>query len=188
MTAELILYACPLGPLAEQIKRYFDTAKTRFSWNPANDYMPHCSLTGFFHDYKDAITSYIYAMDMVMYHNRKTMPSPAMTVSEFQFREDFHGLILSSDWLLQLTADFAVIAPASTRKDDLRLKRWLHLSLAYQFPEAEHHRRTALAQKLVTPEAPVSWNLCFYQRHPDNRWTCHGQWPLMHTEDLAECS
>jgi hypothetical protein len=24
----------------------------------------------------------------------------------------------------------------------------------------------------------VSWELRFYERHPDNTWTCHARWPL----------
>jgi ubiquitin-associated SH3 domain-containing protein len=188
LTVELILYVCPSGPLADQIERYFDVAKRAFSWNPANGYMPHCTLTGFFHDTEGAIPAYLSAIDRAVNYSRLTMPAPVLKVTGFFFREDFHGLTLSSDWLLGFAAEFAVIAPFATRKDKLRLKHWLHLSLAYQFPESEHQQRMELARRMVIPESPVSWHLRFYQRHPDHRWTCHAQWPLMHWEDSVKCS
>lgn len=190
MTVELILYACPSGPLARQIDQYFKTVKktTAFSWNPANDYMPHCTLTGFFHDTLDTIPAYVATIDAVMRRNRPTMPTPVMGVNGFLFREDFHGLTLSSDWLLHITADFASAAPSASREDKLRLKSWLHLSFAYQFAETEHLERMTLARQIVNISAPAAWHLCFYQRLSSNRWVCHAQWPLDSLEDSVKCS
>ena len=178
MTAELILYACPSGPLAAQLDRYFEAAKAAFSWNPANDYMPHCTLTGFFRDAEAAIPAYIAAIESAVQRNKPTLPSPVMRVTGFLFQEDFHGLTLSSNWLLRVTSEFAAAAPCVSRTDPLRLKHWLHLSLAYQFPKTEHRPRTALAHSKVATDASVRWRLCLYQRFPDRTWTRHGLWPL----------
>lgn len=187
MTAELILYACPRGELADQLEHYFDDARQQFSWNPAHDYMPHCSLTGFFHDSPDSIPRYVAAITNALAVKRPTIPFPALAVSDLLFRPDFHGLTLSSEWMPGFTASFAASAPADTRTDRLRLKHWLHLSLAYRFPASEHEPLRDLARRTVTAEAPVHWDLNFYQRHPDKSWTCHGQWSLDCFREPARC-
>jgi ubiquitin-associated SH3 domain-containing protein len=138
MTAELILYACPKGELADQIHRYFIDAKQQFSWNPAHDYMPHCSLTGFFHDTQDSIPLYVSAIENALAEKRSALTEPAIAVIDLLFRKDFHGLTLSSDWISGFMACFAAGAPTNSRIDRLRLKYWLHLSLAYRFPESEY--------------------------------------------------
>lgn len=38
--------------------------------------------------------------------------------------------------------------------------------------------KTNCRQMLINPQAAVGWDLRFYQRRADNRWTCHGCWPL----------
>ncbi|MEO0802793.1 MAG: hypothetical protein AAFY57_11025 [Cyanobacteria bacterium J06642_2] len=47
---ELILYACPVGSLVEQLDCYFQKSLQLCGHNTAHLYMPHCTLTGFFHD------------------------------------------------------------------------------------------------------------------------------------------
>ena len=185
--AELILYACPSGELAGQIARYFAAAKEGFSWNPAHNYMPHCSLTGFFHDAPPAISEYVAVMKGLLAGREACTRMPVLRVKEMVLRKDFHGLSLSSDWLLRLVADFAAAAPAATRTDALRLKHWLHLSLAYRFPEAEHESLAELARRTVNAQAPVTWTLYLYQRHRDHRWSQHGQWPLDRIEEKVAC-
>ncbi|MDG2026150.1 MAG: hypothetical protein P8J50_03515 [Acidimicrobiales bacterium] len=45
--AELILYATPTGPLAEELDRLFAQFAERAP-TTAQTYPPHCTLTGFF--------------------------------------------------------------------------------------------------------------------------------------------
>ena len=60
----------------------------------------------------------------------------------------------------------------------MRRKTWLHLSLAYEFPAAEHDALLQLASRCVKVEAPATWSIRFYERSADKVWITHGDWPL----------
>ena len=173
-----IVYACPLGELAEQIERYYAASLAACGANAAHSYMAHCSLTGFFHDDHDTVHTYVDALDAAVRRARPTQPQPALTISELMLDPEFHGLLLSSPWLQTLIADFAHTAHSPTRRDALRLKDWLHLSLAYAFPPHQHAALAALTRDLVDISAPVNWDLRFYERHAHSAWTCHARWQL----------
>jgi hypothetical protein len=173
-----IVYACPLGELAEQIERYYAASLAACGANAAHSYMAHCSVTGFFHDDRDTVATYIEALDAAVRRARPTQPLPALSISGIALDPQFHGLLLSSPWLQTLIADFAHTAPSATRRDALRLKDWLHLSLAYVFPPHQHATLAALAREMVDISAPISWELRFYERHADGAWTCHARWLL----------
>lgn len=191
MVTKFILYACPTGQLADQIDAYFEAVKTNFNWNPALDYMPHCSLTGFFHDNATAAQHYTLALEEILTHMRPSQPDPVMRVSGMFFDSDFHGFTLQSSWLTDLTQAFAAATGFGTRREAIRLKEWLHLSLAYRFKSDEHNALKARAQQLINPQASVGWDLRFYQRRNANQWTCHGCWPLSksscHTVGQSPC-
>ncbi|SRR5258706_15812318 len=72
--------------------------------------------------------------------------------------------------LQALSADFAHSTHSPTRRDALRPKDWLHLSLAYGFPPERHGPLARLARELVDISAPVQWESCFYERHEDGAW------------------
>lgn len=74
--------------------------------------------------------------------------------------------------------EFSDRASSDTRSDALRLKDWLHLSLAHGFPREQYLPLQRLAAEIVDPRSPAGWELCFYKRHPDNTWTCHQRWLL----------
>ena len=173
-----IVYVCPLGELARQIDRYYAASLAACGANAAHSYMAHCSLTGFFHDDRDTADTYIEALDATVRRARPTQPLPALSISGIALDPQFHGLLLSSPWLQMLIADFAHTTTSATRRDALRLKDWLHLSLAYAFPPLQHATLAALAREIVDISAPVSWELRFYERHADGAWTCHARWPL----------
>ena len=175
-----IVYACPLGELADQIDHYFAVSRAVCGPDAAHDYMPHCSLTGFFHDDLDAIPAYIEALDAALRRTRPMQPVPVLTIDRIELREDFHGLLLSSPWLQALSADFVRSVCSPTRRDALRLKNWLHLSLAYTFRAEQQTTLADLARTIVDITAPVSWELRFYERHTDGSWECHASWRLDH--------
>ena len=74
--------------------------------------------------------------------------------------------------------DFARSVHSPTRRDTLRLKDWLHLSLAYAFPPEQHESLAKLARELVDMRAPVAWELSFYERDLEGAWIAHADWPL----------
>jgi len=179
MSNEFIIYACPTGILAEQLKLYFEQSLTNCGPNTAHRFMPHCTLTGFFREQGSAIPLYLRALERAINRALPICPQPPIVVRGLVFRPDWHGLELESPWLKQLMVNIASTATSPTRQTPLRLKDWLHLSLAYEFRADEEESLRVLAQDLIDPAAPVDWELRFYQRHPhNNSWICHHVWPL----------
>ncbi|MGL6139251.1 MAG: hypothetical protein ACRC2M_18300, partial [Planktothrix sp.] len=80
--------------------------------------------------------------------------------------------------ILLLMINFSQLVNSPTRLEALRLKTWLHLSLAYEFQPQHAQKLKDLAQNRINPYAQVDWELRFYQRHPDHSWTCHQSWQL----------
>lgn len=199
--SQLILYACPVGPLAQQIDAYLDKSKRLCGANAAHAYMPHCTLTGFFVDsgcaewaVSDAelekasqtIAYYIDALEKVLTDYKQSLknnlapaePAPKIQIEQLMFRPDWHGLPLRADWLKPLVAAFADRANSPTLQAPLRLKDWLHVSLAYDFQPEHAPVLKQLADELIDISAEVAWELRFYQRSHNNTWKCHRAWPL----------
>jgi ubiquitin-associated SH3 domain-containing protein len=183
--SEFIVYACPLGELAKQLHTYFEHSLKLCGCNAAHHYMPHCSLTGFFQDEEALIPLYVKAIDRAL-EQASPWPDPVIMITGMSFRPDWHGLELQSDWLRHLIAKFAQLTVSWTHQHPLRLKDWLHLSLAYEFPSEQFDRLMQLAQTYVNPQAPVEWELRFYQRHVNHTWTCHRAWPLTTNPESSE--
>lgn len=180
MSSQFIIYACPVGELAEQLEVYFDQSLKICGPNAAHSYMPHCTLTGFFRDEENAIPLYQRAIAQAL-EQFIPPPHPVINISGMTFQPDWHGLELQSDWLTQLISEVAQLATSPTRQEPLRLKNWLHLSLAYGFPPEQTKELIQLAETYVNPQANVEWELRFYQRHADDSnhdWTCHQSWSL----------
>jgi ubiquitin-associated SH3 domain-containing protein len=194
MLHELIVYACPRGPLAALVRRYYERAGECCGTDEAHRYPPHCTLTGFFRDEAASIPIYIAALDSALQSARSCQPFPVMRVLSVDFTPNWHGLQLESDWLKALVADFAVRVDSPTRADALRLKDWLHLSLAYGFAPANAAPLEALARELIDRRTPVRWELRLYEREPGDHWTEHACWPLEstrrspHSESTNICS
>lgn len=174
--AELIIYACPVGVLGGQLDAYMARVSHEIGRNAAHGYMPHCTLTGFFHDDAAAIPHYRAALAQALVH---AAPHGAddIRVDAMQLTETFHYLKLESAWLIALVQAVANLAQSPTRRDSLRLKDWLHVSLAYQFLPEQHEPLASLAREMVDPRAPVAWTLRLYERCAAG-WVLHGDWPL----------
>ena len=167
MAAELIVYAVPVGPLADAIDLFFGEVALRPT--RAQEYPPHCTLTGFFHDEVNAIASYAEAAASVV--------RPVSVDVRLQTTE-WIGLEVRSLDLQQLARDFAArVASIATRREPIRLKEWLHVSLAYGHDAADGDELTALASALVDPTADADWDLRLYERR-DSHWIVHGSWAL----------
>lgn len=170
---KFIVYACPVGELADQLETYFSKSRVTCGPNTAHQYMPHCTLTGFFADVTGSVPQYTQALERSLKRYRRSQPTPPLAVTDLTFRPDWHGLELSSEWLKKLILDFVCTATSPTRKSPLRPKDWLHLSLAYGFAADQADLLKTLAQDVINPISPVDWELRFYQQHSDLSWTCH---------------
>lgn len=176
MTCQFILYACPTGPLASQLDTYFHTSQAQCGPNTAHRYMPHCTLTGFFHDRAAAADGYLEQLETV-YQRHRDRQEPVQVVG-LEFRPGWQGLTLKAPTLKPLVLDFVRTSQSPTRQEAIRPKDWLHLSLAYGFAPNQALQLEYLARQLVNPNAPAGWELRFYQRDDGSRWCCHRRWPL----------
>ena len=61
-------------------------------------------------------------------------------------------------------------------QEKLRLKDWLHLSLAYDFNPEYNNGLKQLALDTINIKANVNWELRFYQKNPDWSWQCIKSW------------
>lgn len=170
---KLIVYACPTGPLAEQVAAYYGESRARFGPNSAHAYPPHITLTGFFHDAAEAIPAYVAALEAAHARAMADQPPAPVVIRELHHHAEFHGLLIESPWLEALTAAFAAVADSPTRRDPIRLKSWLHLSLAYGFRTEDGPALGALAAQMVQITAPVGWELRLYERQGEEGWVCH---------------
>jgi hypothetical protein len=176
--SELIIYACPCGPLAEQIDAFFTLSLKQIGPNTAHRYMPHCTLTGFFHDVPESIPTYADALDAALTAARPAMPRPPLQISAMVLSDMFKYLKIESDWMLKTIRDFSQRVHSPTRTDELRLKSWLHLSLAYDHAVEHELHLNELARRCIDPTAQVTWELRLYERKPADQWTLHARWSL----------
>ncbi|MEL6262238.1 MAG: hypothetical protein AAFR12_14350 [Cyanobacteria bacterium J06626_6] len=176
--AKFILYTCPVGPLAAQIDAYFERAQQQCGPNAAHAYMPHCTITGFFEDEAGATSIYLEAIAKSLNDFRDRTPHIPIDIKQLSFQEDWHGLVLKAEKLKEWVSCFAAIARSPTRLESLRLKDWLHLSLAYGFLPGQAAELQKIAEELVDPAATARWELRFYQRADGNHWIEHGSWQL----------
>ncbi|MCG8350097.1 MAG: hypothetical protein MI924_20210 [Chloroflexales bacterium] len=178
MISKLIVYACPTGQLADQIAAYYARSHAECGPNAAHAYPPHCTLTGFFHDDVESIPRYKNALAAALQRAKPQQPTPVITISDLVIDERFLYLQLDSPWLIALITDFAATVDSPSRRDPLRLKDWLHLSLAYEFPPSQYPSLAQLARELVDISASVGWQLRLYERYADADWTCHARCEL----------
>ena len=182
VASKIIVYACPTGELSDQLERFYARSREEIGENKAHAYMPHCTLTGFFHDRENAIPFYADLLDRLIAEARPFLTQPVMEIRGVHFAPEFHGLVLESRWLKGIIAEFKRQANSPTRTDVIRPKDWLHLSLAYGFLPEQQAPLKAMAEEMVDPTSPVGWEVRLYERHPDNRWACHRAWPVANPE------
>lgn len=174
---QFIIYACPVGELNQQIEDYFQKSLSLCGENKAHKYMPHCTLTGFFTDNINSIDYYLKALDKA-YLAAKNNLDLSIIIKQLTFNDNWHGLELQAEGLKQLIINFAEIEKSLTRREKLRLKDWLHLSLAYSFKIEDRNKLKNLAREIINLQADVNWELRFYQKNPDWTWKCLKQWAI----------
>jgi hypothetical protein len=176
--AKFIVYACPQGPLAEQLQAYLDQSRERIGRNAAHAYMPHCTLTGFFEDDPRVIPGDIDLLGQLVKQGLPVCPQPSIRVRRIGLQPGWLGLELDAPWVRQLAHDFATSANRGQRSTRISVKNRLHLSLAYDFPPQQQAALEALARQQVDPGAVVNWQICYYQREAVGIWLCHQTWQL----------
>lgn len=176
--AKFIVYACPQGPLADQLQAYLDQSWEQIGHNAAHAYMPHCTLTAFFEDDSRIIPGDLALLDQLVQERLPSCPQPAIRVTGMALQPGWIGLELDSPWARQLARDFANLANLGDRRTLVKSKEWLHLSLAYGYPPPQQAALAALARQRIDPGAAVSWQIRYYQREAGGGWRCHQAWQL----------
>lgn len=162
---ELILYATPVGPLADACAAYFVAASTAGA-TVAQSYPPHCTLTGFF---RWSVDHRRIAVEIVA-DSIAASGQPGgddVTVRGFGDHDEWVGLELDSPWLERWTLGVAQRLDG-VEDESIRCKDWLHLSLAYGTEDLGRYRELAL--EMVEPDAEVRWELGLWERRVE-RWT-----------------
>jgi ubiquitin-associated SH3 domain-containing protein len=177
-TEKFIVYACPTGELYQQIETYYQISQTTCGENSAHQYMPHCSLTGFFEASTDDISVFIEALNQTYQQRQKQKISLSLQVLGMMFKSEWQGLELEGKAVKHLIHDFIQKIEESNLTVNIRPKDWLHLSLAYGFQPQHYLILKQLAQEYVNPQTSTEWELRFYQRHYNGEWTCHSTWVL----------
>ncbi len=175
---KFIIYACPTGELCQQIEAYYQTSQASCGQNSAHQYMPHCSLTGFFEAPISNLSIYLQALHQTHEQMKGHNIPLSVQILGMSFQPKWQGLELKAAHLKQLIADFIQTVEQSDAEVKIRPKDWLHLSLAYGFKPEHEETLKQLAQKAINPDIPTEWELRFYQRHPNWTWTCHSSWLL----------
>lgn len=165
MAHELIVYATPTNTLAAQCSSYWMRA-VALGPTAAQAYPPHCTLTGFFHRDDEGRS---HAAEVVAEAIHSSFLRPGIVTVEGLVRLDnWVGLQLDSPWLVEWTRELIGRLPPGPDEDELRLKTWPHLSLAYDVIDLDPYEFAA--HELIDPNADASWEIGLWERS-DGNWT-----------------
>ena len=173
--SQFIVYACPVGKLNKQIEIYLHQGSELYGANSAHKYMPNCTLTGFFNAELNSIPVYIEALDKAYIEAKNNLD---IKIKQFTFNEDWHGLELKAENIKTLIINFFQNKTINNYQEKLRLKDWLHLSLAYNFNPEYESKLKQLALETIDLKSDVNWELRFYQKNPDWSWKCLQSWKI----------
>lgn len=169
---ELILYATPTGPLAEACDAWFAETAAAFGPTTAQTYPPHCTLTGFFRRPPEALDRVIHEVTTAVADDA-TLPASAVQVVRLHAGPEWVGLELAAPAFVAATQRFADLHVAGPDDDPIRVKDWMHLSLAYGgVDDLAPWIESALERFDPVPLAEA-WELALWQRRPDGTWTRH---------------
>jgi ubiquitin-associated SH3 domain-containing protein len=175
--AELILYACPVGPLATAIEAHWRQVESSVGPNSAHEYMPHVTLTGFFRAAPSEIHRHVEVIGQLVME--EPPPPSAVSVTGALYEPDFHVLTVESRWAARLARRFADrCPPTATRAAAIRPKDRLHVSLAYGFTPDDGPTLQRMSRAAVDPSLPTVWELRFYERLAPGAWCVLAAWPL----------
>ena len=167
---ELILYACPSGPLADDLDAYFSEVTSRFGPTTAQTYPVHCTLTGFFRRRGERADEVLAHLGEVL-TDLGPPPSGAVTIERLGVHDGWVGLELTSPWLLELIDAVVAADVPHDDEDALRPKDWLHVSLAYGVDDLVPY--VEFARETLDLTGPVGWEVRLWERNVNGAWTQH---------------
>ncbi|XP_033641717.1 ubiquitin-associated and SH3 domain-containing protein B-like [Asterias rubens] len=163
---EYVLYACPVGPLGEELDEFWTKSLQHCGRNGAHSLLPHVTLCSFFTCVDSNVEMLTAALQQAMEELEQTAPE-TVTLEHYS-SANFIGLFIEethADYMRRLTAQFATEA---LRKAGVKVdphKKQLHMTLAYQF-NTSHHDVLEKLSKEVSINAAARWELRLYSRDP----------------------
>lgn len=168
---ELIFYATPIGPLLETCDRYYRDAAS-FGGTAAQTYPPHCTLTGFFH--RDAARRDEAIADIVDVINTRgpSVPAADVEIVAVRHHEQWLGLELYAPKFIEVAHEFARRHGTADDEDEVRVKTWPHLSLAYGVDDLSSYSETLRRYEDddATDWSCTEWELGLWERTPGGVW------------------
>ena len=157
---QYVLYACPMGALAEQLVRFWSESK-ELIWNGAHNYVPHITLVSFFNAPDESSEELVNALENIV--NQDELPGHVEL--ETYVSPNFMGLFVKetdSEWLKNIAIRYVNKLTSLGISAEPQVKS-LHLTLVYQFPSNLYQQLRLMAEKL-TPTIPANWELRLYSR------------------------
>ncbi|XP_033334834.1 ecdysteroid phosphate phosphatase [Megalopta genalis] len=157
---EYVLYVCPTGALAEQLKRFWSESK-ELMWNRAHNYMPHITLVSFFKAPDESTEELVNALENIVNQDELTNHIELETY----ISPNFIGLFVkdfNAAWLENIALRYVNKLSSMGISAKPRVKSF-HLTLIYQFPSNLYQELRSMVGKL-TLTSSANWELRLYSR------------------------